>query len=228
MNIHFDLSGKSRKELVQAIALHTGMISKYQGMPSCAYAIGKYLLDKNGVLQDDEPSISQELESLLDYLNGLDYAFEIDVTEAKEESERPDAIESLVISVTRTTLDATALRNLRLILDAKGDVIKKALQIESLKVVVTEEQVSFPWFYSILEPEEVSAYTNFISALCEMARNQKRVNFNKNRLPNDKYTFRCFLLRLGFIGDKYKTDRQVLLKNLCGSASAREVTEDEN
>ena len=228
MNVHFDLTGKSRKDLVNAISSHTGLSSKYQGMPSCAYTIGKYLLDKNGVLQDDEPSISQDLESLLDHLNDIGYSFEIDVTEAQEKSVVDDSIESLVISVPRATLDATALRNLRLILDAKGEVIKKALQIDSLKIDVTDEQVSFPWFYNILEPEEVSAYTSFVSALCEMARNQKRVNFNKSRLPNDKYTFRCFLLRLGFIGDKYKTDRQVLLKNLSGSSSSREVTADED
>ena len=36
---------------------------------------------------------------------------------------------------------------------------------------------------------------------------------------NEKYAFRCFLLRLGFIGDEYKTDRKVLLANLDGSSA---------
>ena len=36
---------------------------------------------------------------------------------------------------------------------------------------------------------------------------------------NDKYTFRCFLLRLGFIGSEYKAARKVLLKNLPGKYS---------
>ena len=228
MNVHFDLTGKNRKKLVQAISAHTGSDSKYNGMPSCSYTIDEYTLDKTGVLQNDEQVISPKLESLLDHLGDLGYLFEIDVSEPKNDSIPTDVIESLVISVPRATLDATALRNLRLILEAKGDLIKKALQIDNLKIVVTDDQVSFPWFYSILAPEEVSAYTNFVSALCEMARNQNRVNLNKNQLPNDKYTFRCFLLRLGFIGDKYKTDRQVLLKYLSGSASKREVTKYED
>ena len=38
---------------------------------------------------------------------------------------------------------------------------------------------------------------------------------------NDKYTFRCFLLRLGFIGNDYKATRKVLLKNLTGNSAFR-------
>lgn len=36
---------------------------------------------------------------------------------------------------------------------------------------------------------------------------------------NEKYAFRCFLLRLGFIGQEYKTTRKVLMKNLEGNAA---------
>lgn len=36
---------------------------------------------------------------------------------------------------------------------------------------------------------------------------------------NEKYAFRCFLLRLGFIGPKFKDQRKVLLRNLTGSAA---------
>ena len=38
-------------------------------------------------------------------------------------------------------------------------------------------------------------------------------------VDNEKYAFRCFLLRLGFIGADYKTDRKILLKNLEGSSA---------
>ena len=31
--------------------------------------------------------------------------------------------------------------------------------------------------------------------------------------------FRCFLLRLGFIGEEYKTERKILLKSLSGSSA---------
>ena len=36
---------------------------------------------------------------------------------------------------------------------------------------------------------------------------------------NEKYAFRCFLLRLGFIGEEYKVERKILLKNLTGSSA---------
>ncbi len=38
---------------------------------------------------------------------------------------------------------------------------------------------------------------------------------------NDKYAFRCFLLRLGFIGDEYKAARKILLGNLTGNSAFR-------
>ena len=49
---------------------------------------------------------------------------------------------------------------------------------------------------------------------------------------NEKYTFRCFLLRLGFIGNEYKQSRKILLRNLSGSSAfksgaAKEVANDE-
>ena len=39
------------------------------------------------------------------------------------------------------------------------------------------------------------------------------------RQRNEKYAFRCFLLRLGFIGAEYKSERKILLENFTGSAA---------
>lgn len=38
-------------------------------------------------------------------------------------------------------------------------------------------------------------------------------------VDNEKYAFRCFLLKLGFIGDEYKTTRKILLQNLSGNGA---------
>ncbi len=54
-----------------------------------------------------------------------------------------------------------------------------------------------------------------------MARRQKRVVATLLETDNDKYAFRCFLLRLGFISDEYKIARKVLLKNLSGNSAFR-------
>ena len=73
----------------------------------------------------------------------------------------------------------------------------------------------------LMEPDEVNAYSTFVAKLCDMARGQKRVVATPAETDNDKYAFRCFLLRLGFIGDEYKTARKVLLKNLSGNSAFR-------
>jgi hypothetical protein len=52
-----------------------------------------------------------------------------------------------------------------------------------------------------------------------MAKKQKRVTAKEKQLDNEKYAFRCFLLRLGFIGNEYKQERKILLRNLEGSSA---------
>lgn len=101
---------------------------------------------------------------------------------------------------------------------SKAELIKKALGVDSLPIEITEKKVSFPWFYQNSE-DEVKAYTHFITALCEMARTQKRINTRKTVVENDKYAFRCFLLMFGFIGREYQGERKILLKNLSGSSA---------
>ena len=55
-----------------------------------------------------------------------------------------------------------------------------------------------------------------------MAKNSKRITAKERTVDNEKYAFRCFLLRLGFIGDAYKTSRKILLKNLDGNSAFRD------
>ena len=52
-----------------------------------------------------------------------------------------------------------------------------------------------------------------------MSKDLKRVNATEREVDNEKYAFRCFLLRLGFIGEDYKTERKILLRNLSGSSA---------
>ena len=114
-----------------------------------------------------------------------------------------------------------SLENLKALIAAKGNLIKKALGVNDLPLKVTDTKVSFPWFSAIPTPDEMNAYDTFICKLCELARNQKRVNATEKPTDNEKYAFRCFLLRLGFIGAEYKSARKILLRNLAGSSAFR-------
>ena len=83
-------------------------------------------------------------------------------------------------------------------------LIKKALGINSLPINRIDKRLDFPWFSSDSTPEEIQAYMKFITALVDMAKNQKRITAKEKTVDNEKYAFRCFLLRLGFIGAEYK------------------------
>ena len=113
------------------------------------------------------------------------------------------------------------MEKLEKLLEAKGKLILKALGVSTLKIEVDEEKVSFPWFDRIPEADQVDAYTKFVTALCKMVREQKRISAKEKPNENEKYAFRCFLLRLGFIGDEFKKDRKILLKNFDGSSAFR-------
>ena len=60
-----------------------------------------------------------------------------------------------------------------------------------------------------------------------MAKTQKRINAKEKEVDNEKYAFRCFLLRLGFIGDEFKAERKILLRNLTGSSAFKNPAEKE-
>lgn len=124
----------------------------------------------------------------------------------------------LTVAMPRDTFTDAALENLHRLVEAKADLIKKALAVDALPIEITEERVSFPWFAEA-DSDSAKAYSHLITALCDMAKNQKRITAKEKDTENEKYAFRCFLLRLGFIGEEYKTDRKILLKNLSGSSA---------
>ena len=142
-----------------------------------------------------------------------------ETAERKEPAEPQETGIGLTVSLPRESFTDAALENLRKLVDAKAALIKKALAVESLPVEADGEKVSFPWFTDGQDGDSAKAYTHFITALCDMARKQKRVTAKERPVDNEKYAFRCFLLRLGFIGEEYKGERKVLLKNLSGNGS---------
>ena len=124
-------------------------------------------------------------------------------------------------------LDKVAVGNLTKLLDAKGSLIKKALGIQNIGIEILKDRVAFPWFTELPDTDAVQAYTHFISALCEMSKNARRVTVTEKAVENEKYAFRCFLLRLGFIGAEYKAERKILLKNLTGSSAFKSGSKKE-
>ena len=144
------------------------------------------------------------------------YVKEMCIRDSTDAEEEPCAV---CISMPKSLFTDSNLENLKALIAAKGSLIKKALGVSGLPLEITDAKVSFPWFPATPTPDEMNAYDTFICKLCEMARNQKRVSAAEKPTDNEKYAFRCFLLRLGFIGAEYKTARKILLKNLSGSSA---------
>ena len=134
-------------------------------------------------------------------------------------SDAEEEVTGVSIQMPLSEFTETALANLEAIVEAKGSLIKKALGTDDLTINRINGRLDFPWFPNYTSPEEVKAYMHFISALCEMAKTQKRITAKEKAVDNEKYAFRCFLLRLGFIGDEYKAERKILLRNLTGSSA---------
>ena len=212
MNIK--LLAENRKAVAARLAEITGAEARYTRVPRCAYEVGAYTLEKDRTITIEEGADLQPLRILAD--EGLIENFETSAEEPTTESE-PEAI-SLTVEI---PFDKVNVGNLMKLLDAKGDLIKKALGISDIRIEIKEDRVAFPWFTEV-EPERAMAYTNFIAALCRMSKEAKRVTATAKEVENEKYAFRCFLLRLGFIGAEYKKDRKILLQNLSGSAAFRD------
>ena len=149
----------------------------------------------------------------------------IDKTEIEITAAETDTYE-LEISISRSTLTDTQLDNLKKLVVSKERLIKAALGTDSIPVEVTEDKITFPWFPET-DRKSVLAYNLFITKMCEMAKTQKRVTAKAKTVDNEKYAFRCFLLRLGFIGEEYKAARKILLKNLNGSSAFKVPKETE-
>ena len=228
MEIRYNVTGTKRKDLVKVIANATGARAEYKFMPTCNYEIDYFTVTKDGTLLFDDRADSEEVERVLESIaaagfecepqDGGEQPFGEETKEAAEAADTAPQEENVGLTV-EIPLDKVAVGNLTKLLDAKGNLIRKALGITDLRIEVLDDRVAFPWFGKLPDPDAVKAYTHFISALCEMSRNAKRVTATEKPVENEKYAFRCFLLRLGFIGSEYKTERKILLKNLSGSSA---------
>ena len=221
MTIKYNRTGADRKSLVDAIASITGAEAKYLGAPSFAYQVDYFTIDRNGAITFDDRADSGEVENLVERLASMGFEAEPVEREADTEAERPAAHDGLTIQMPADGFTPEALNNLHSLIAAKGRLIRKALGVDLLPVQVEADTVSFPWFSGEATGEEVKAYTHLITALCDMARNQKRIIAREKDTDNDKYAFRCFLLRLGFIGAEFKEERKILLRNLTGNGAFR-------
>lgn len=90
--------------------------------------------------------------------------------------------------------------------------------------VFSKGTVEFRCFNSTTHAGEIKAYIQFCMAVSHQALTQRSAAYKPIISDNPKYTFRCWLLRLGLIGDEFKTARLHLTKLLEGNSAWRHAS----
>lgn len=214
---HYNLTGAKRKAFVGAISTILEIPAVYQKAPTFAYTIGVYTVDKTGALVFPEDADPEEMQKLLTKLKEQGYQpeelIEVSLPQIAEDSH------TLTIKLPKGDITAMALDNLKKIVESKATLLKLAIGTECLEIEETEDTLKFPWFTLHGLDGEADAYSRLVTAIYNMAKRQKRVTATEKPIENAKFDMRLFLIRLGFIGDEYKTARKILLRNLSGNSS---------
>ena len=223
MEIRFNLTGADRKALVSAVSEIIGCEAVYQRAPTFAYVVNSYTIDKDGTLISDERTDAGEVHSLLTKLTERGFLYE-DMIPTEDAPDLTNEVipDRLSIEVPLEGFTDTALLNLERLVESKTELICKSLGTDNIPIEKAEDRLIFPWFSAEADCVQVTAYTQFIHALCEMAKTQKRVTSREKPVDSEKYAFRCFLLRLGFIGPEFGSARKILLANLSGDGSFKD------
>lgn len=234
MELNYNVKGDRRKQLVKALEDLLGVKSEYMGVPTFSYRIGELMVDRAGTVTNEATSTEVFLNVVIALsLRGFEPEGGLEEAGIRVEGEKgtiadvvaadSNKVTLLEIQMPREMFTEKGIENLRMLILAKGDLIKKAIGTDKLPIISSEETIGFPWFPLKGDADEVEHHEKFIEALCSMAINQKRVTAKAVKSENEKYDFRCFLLRLGFIGDEHRAFRRYYLRNLSGNAAFKRV-----
>lgn len=209
MIIKYDVRGNNRKRLAVALAKVLSGNSIYMGAPTFAYVIQDYEIDRTGAVICPPGTT----KSTVDY-----------ITECMiDEGFFPKAIlgDRLSIHIPKKILTPDTLLRLRQVICNKASLFEKAFKTNVISLEEDDDQISFPWFTVYGLEGEAKAYSDFVTALCQMAKNKKRVLNKPYEGDNDKFAMRLFLVQLGLKGEEYKQSRKFLLRYLTGNSAWR-------
>lgn len=97
----------------------------------------------------------------------------------------------------------------------------------NLHSVFQKGTIEFRLFNSTTHAGKIKTYIQLCLAISAQALNQSSASRIKTTSTNEKYTFRTWLLRLGMIGDEFKTARKFLLENLEGGIAWKDPEQAE-
>jgi len=140
----------------------------------------------------------------------------------RKKSVKTEIPEMLTISFPLENFAPEAIENLKLMVAAKESLIMKALEVDELPINITDEAIEFAWFKADTPAENITAYSQFVTALCQTAQAKKRVTAKpQEAFENEKFAMRVWLIGLNMKGAEYSLARKLLMKNLDGNSSWR-------
>ena len=233
---------KDRKQIVKALEEVTGFTNRYLGAPSFGYEVGPYMVDRAGNISVENPEeevlaalaaknlirrpdeekpdetatiISLPMEShsgaSLKNLIFMLYSKSVLLSKAVGQPGYYRVSEKMINALKEKTPDQT------------GDVLQILSEIgeEHLQgISFADGKISFFFPYT-MDPDRLHAYMQLSELMTKIARDQVRVQPDKCKVTNEKYTFRVWLMHLGMKGEEYKVARKILLKNLSGNSAFR-------
>lgn len=231
-----------RKELLRALERRLDEKSTYLGPPTFAYEVGPYKVLKDGSLDapdDADPELLTEL-----HLKGFisDPHIKEGVSAIALPMEKLDGITLMNIIFRINSKDELLSK----VAGRKGcfrinqsfvedlDSIRPKTREEFMEVLnscggssintgitITEDKLIFAFPYSE-DYGVVQAFAVLAEKIQNEAASKKRIRPERIGLPeNEKYSFRNWLVTIGMMGDEYKAERAILLRNLNGHIAFR-------
>lgn len=227
----FKAVAENRKDIVKVMEKLLNVKAIYMGPPTFGYAVGNFTIDRDCFVECES---EQEGEWMRDTLaeRGLSEAIK----------------DKLNIEMPLETFTAETLKNLIFMIHSKQYLLEKAVgkapfQIsERLVERLSEEDVDLEKLIHYIEEESTGidftngrirfsgfpfaedtakAYTELVSRMVAVAKEQKRISPQQTIEENEKYYMRSWLVRLGFGGKEGKEVRDILLSKLKGHTAFR-------
>ena len=241
----FKASGIERKQIASVIAEALCEEVEYQGLPSFAYHTAGWTIDRNGLIASPEIEDNKVFRTVLDALeaagatadgngtvtislndhDGNSLRNTVNLIWSKQKLiqkalDRQTAIvpEGLIDAINSVPIDT--LEDFTKVVNNAIDIGKIQGECE-LEFDLVDETIGFSFSNASLNANEVFAFITLCQLINEQGKKQRFSSTKQREVGNDKYSFRCFLLKLGFIGQEYKVVRKILLSRLDGNASFR-------
>jgi hypothetical protein len=198
------ITGNERKVIASVIAEALGTTASYAGPPTFGFNAGGWTVSKNSQVVSPEMDMSS-IPTAKVVIRALS------TSGLNAEG---------VLRVTLHGILANELQLLESVIKSKETLLKKALQTDAhLTVLWEKEEAVLSFFMATLDADKVCTYLTLAMKLAEFVKTIKYTSATDKSVENEKFTMRVLMIRLGFIGAEYKTERKVLLAPLTGNSA---------